>query len=52
VHADCVPVVTEVVVPDGSLNRDFRDTVSALKALGMTDRNRKYLAFADANDLC
>jgi len=52
VHADCVPVVTEVVVPDGSLNRNFRDTVSALKALGMTDRNRKYLAFADANDLC
>ena len=52
VHDGCVPVVPEVVVPDGSLNTDFRDTIAALKTLGFSDKNRKYLAFTEASDLC
>ena len=52
VHQDCVPVVREVVVPDGSLNSSFDDTIAALQSRGYTDRNRKYLAFTEANDLC
>ncbi len=52
VHNNCVPVITEVVLPNGSLNSNFNDTISALQALGYGDRNRKYLAFAEANNLC
>jgi hypothetical protein len=52
VHQDCVPVVQEVVVPDGSLNSSFPDTIAALQSRGYTDKNRKYLAFTEANDLC
>ena len=52
VHQGCVPVVQEVVVPDGALNPSFSDTITALANLGFTDKNRKYLAFAEADDLC
>jgi 5-hydroxyisourate hydrolase-like protein (transthyretin family) len=52
VHQDCVPVVTEVVVPAGSLNGNFGDTITALSNLGYRDANRKYLAFTEARSLC
>ena len=52
VHAGCVPVVKEVVVPAGSLNGSFGDTITALDDLGYNDSNRKYLAFTEANYLC
>ena len=50
--ADCVPVIEDVVVPDGALGPDFWGTVDALKSLGYDDPNRKYLLFADANQFC
>ncbi|MEO5710735.1 MAG: hypothetical protein ABIQ59_13035 [Nocardioidaceae bacterium] len=50
--ATCLPVVRDVTVPDGALGASFGTTVAALKKLGFTDRNRKYLAFADADQLC
>ena len=49
---DCLPVVTDVTVPDGALGPDFWATVSALKSLGYNDANRKYMVFADANQFC
>lgn len=52
VHAGCVPVVKEVVVPAGSLNGSFGDTITALGNLGYDDSDRKYLAFTEANYLC
>ena len=52
VHEGCVPDVEEVVVPDGSLSWNFWDTVDALEDLGYTRKDRKYLAFTEANDLC
>jgi hypothetical protein len=52
VHQACVPVVPEVVVPDGALNPSFSDTITALANLGFNDKDRKYLAFTEANDLC
>ena len=52
VHSGCVPVVKEVVVADGALNASFTDTIKALQSAGYTDRNRKYLAFVEANNLC
>jgi hypothetical protein len=50
--ASCFPVIRDVVVPDGALGADFWGTVTALKNLGYTDPHRKYLTFADANQLC
>ena len=41
--ADCLPVVTDVTVPDGALGPDFWGTVNALADLGYNDPNRKYL---------
>ncbi len=51
VHQDCIPLLPEVVVPDGALS-SFGATINALKAQGYTDPARKYLAFADAQVLC
>lgn len=51
VHQGCQPVLPEVVVPDGALS-SFDATIDALAALGLTDPNRKYLAFAEKNALC
>src|SRR3954451_18853567 len=39
-------------VPDGALGSDFWGTVTALKNLGYSNPHRKYLLFADANELC
>ncbi len=50
--ADCVPVILDVTVPDGSLGPDFAATIKALKTLGYDDPDRKYVAFADADQLC
>ena len=50
--AGCLPVIKDVTVPDGALGSDFWDTVDALDALGYNSPNRKYLVFADANQLC
>jgi hypothetical protein len=50
--ADCFPVISDVTVPAGALGSDFWGTVNAIKALGFKDPNRKYLMFADANQLC
>ena len=51
VHAGCVPVLPEVVLPAGSLG-SFGSTISALQAAGYADPDRKYLAFTDASTLC
>jgi hypothetical protein len=50
--AACQPVIKDVTVPAGALGASFNDTVQALTAQGYNDKNRKYLAFADANQLC
>ena len=52
--AACVPVVPEVVVPDGILtgNRGIRDLATSLAAAGHNRTDRKYLVFADAASLC
>ncbi len=50
--ASCAPVILDVTVPDGSLGPDFDATISALDALGYHRRSRKYVAFADADQLC
>ena len=50
--ADCLPVIKEVTVPDGSLGASFMGTVDAVKALGYDKANRKYLMFTDADELC
>ncbi len=52
VHEDCVPVVDEVVLPDGTLDRGIENLIEALIARGYTDPDRKYLGFADARQLC
>jgi hypothetical protein len=50
--ADCFPVISDVTVPAGALGPDFWGTVDALDKLGYHDPDRKYLMFADANQLC
>ncbi|HWJ09285.1 MAG TPA: hypothetical protein VNS46_07910, partial [Nocardioides sp.] len=50
--ATCAPVILDVTVPAGSLGADFDATISALANLGFNDPNRKYVAFADANEFC
>lgn len=52
--ASCVPVLPEVVVPDGTLtgNGGLGDLARALAAQGYNRSDRKYLAFADAATLC
>jgi 5-hydroxyisourate hydrolase-like protein (transthyretin family) len=49
--ASCQPVILDVTLPDGSLS-SFDATMRSLYALGYNNRNRKYLMFADADDLC
>lgn len=49
--ATCAPSLVKAVVPAGAL-ADFGASVSALRALGYTAANRKYLFFADASALC
>lgn len=50
--AGCLPVIPDVTVPDGSLGPDFGATITALENAGFKSSNRKYLAFADANQMC
>jgi hypothetical protein len=50
--ASCAPVILDVALPPGSLGADFDATISALANLGFDDPNRKYVAFADANEFC
>jgi hypothetical protein len=58
VDAQCVPVIAHVVLPAGSLglatdaDGGFNATINAMKALGNTSPNRKYLMFAEADNLC
>ena len=48
----CLPSVKDVTVPRGALGPDFFATIAALRKLGYAAANRKYLVFADANQLC
>lgn len=49
----CVPLVERVVVPSGTLARpDMVRLKMALRPLGFTNPDRKYLVFADAAELC
>jgi hypothetical protein len=51
--ASCVPVVDHVVVPRGTFARpDMVRMKAALRSLGYTSPDRKYLVFADAAQLC
>ena len=50
--ATCLPVITDVTLPSGSLGSDFGTTINAIQAAGYTDPARKYLVFADAAQLC
>jgi hypothetical protein len=53
VHDDsCVPIVTSVTLPKGSLGADFWTTVAAMRQVGFKDPHRKYLMFADTNRMC
>ena len=47
----CAPVVLNVTVPAGK-NVSFNSTISAVRALGHTDPDRKYLMWVDAAALC
>ncbi|MEQ4301021.1 hypothetical protein ABNF97_06455 [Plantactinospora sp. B6F1] len=49
--ASCVPTVTRVVVPNGTLG-DFGDTFDALKSAGYNSTSRKYLAYAETTSWC
>ena len=49
--ADCQVDVREVEVPAGGL-KDFGATMSALKTLGWSRTDRKYMIFADSNVYC
>ena len=48
----CIPSVLNVTLPSGSLRSDFNATISAMRAAGYQDPNRKYLVFAEASSLC
>lgn len=48
----CVPVVREVALAPSALGGDFGATITALQAAGYTSSARKYLVFADVNELC
>ncbi len=48
---DCALSVLNVQLADSAL-RSFNDTITALKRLGYDRRDRKYLAFVDANVYC
>jgi hypothetical protein len=56
--ANCVPVIAHVVLPAGSLggatdgDGGFGATVTAMRNAGYAAAHRKYLMFADANNLC
>lgn len=58
VDAGCVPVVAHVVLPAGSLglptdsDGGFTATINAMKAAGYNQNSRKYLLFAEADNLC
>jgi peptidoglycan hydrolase-like protein with peptidoglycan-binding domain len=49
--ASCVPTVTRVVVPAGSL-ADFGRTFDALKSAGYGRTDRKYVAYAETDAWC
>ncbi|HVK25492.1 MAG TPA: RICIN domain-containing protein, partial [Actinokineospora sp.] len=49
--ADCTVTVDEVEVPAGAL-KDFSASMTALRALGYTRTDRKYMFFADAKVYC
>lgn len=49
--AACEIDIAAVVLPDGS-DRSFASTVSALRELGYSHPNRKYLLFMEANIYC
>jgi hypothetical protein len=57
-NSNCVPVILDVVLPAGSLGRSsdadggFNSTISAMRNAGYYAAGRKYLMFADANNLC
>ncbi|MGW4941876.1 fibronectin type III domain-containing protein [Actinoplanes sp. NPDC004185] len=49
--SDCQVDVREVEVPAGQLD-DFSKTISALKTLGFSRTDRKYMIFAESNVYC
>lgn len=49
--AGCNPIVTEVVLPSGSLS-DFMPMVSALSNVGYNRTDRKYMNFVEGNAWC
>ena len=51
-NSSCAPMILEVAVPDGALGPDFDQTMAALESQGYDKPDRKYLAFADANEFC
>lgn len=51
--ADCVPLIDDVVVPEGTLaGRDLNPLKRVLQTLGYLRGDRKYLVFADAERVC
>lgn len=51
-NPDCTVDIREVSLPAGSLGSSFATTKKALAAAGYDKANRKYLAFADAKQMC
>lgn len=51
---DCLPTIARVTVPAGTftMSSEIGSTERALAALGMNQKNRKYLVFADADRIC
>lgn len=53
VNGQCRPVIRDVQIADAALNaNDWAPLVNAVRALGWTRTDRKYLEFVDANVFC